>query len=770
MATDWEALAQSIENQGKPLPPSSGGPNPAPQATTGNKWDEMAARINTTPPPQSQADPANAALKGTGYTVSPPPSPSMQLDKLDSSNVGPQGETFGESFNRHANPLPGIKAGLQQWWNRPGPFESINAGTALSPKREESRTPGVVTTAPASGGQTAFVKPDRKTTPTPLSPKTEDMFNRIPGAPGIMGDSAAPPNTEGVVSAAQQARHGNYQGAAGTMLGTYGPQIAIAGALKYAPEIGDMLHESAKKNYVSVLRPTKALVPKAERLAEDMTTVKPIAGTRSGLQLQAENAMADVGPAAGTAYRGRAPISPDSIMTDLEGLRAEHAVVRGTGGVVSNEHLNNTINGIKGTLNAMKDEWGLISPESLDDYRGKLFSGLVNASGNYRDLVSPETMKALEQSAARSIKRVLETAHPDAAKLKAEYHLWSRTADFMKKAHNAEVASESAVQNGTALGARAALKFVPRPVRMLGNIPLQLVTMFDSVAWNTISAATKQSIADAISKSQWGRVQRLIPPSHRLGPGGLNRMGPVPDESSVTGRPGMSQYNENTRALPEPPPVRTNVPMGRDAFRENWDEHMAEHHPIPGDDSAVRGGPQMGGPPRPDRQLGPGLPESPVRVTPPPGMGGGPASIAVNPPGRAMQPETLQAGGAAPPPPPRSSATGQSAQSTKTGRKPHYTSEEAPAGSKPPKKDYKPRWGGKALTEEELKKARDEPFPYARGGVAVPKPRVNVHVKVKVGVKKSKLGRHSKRGIWYGPPHPPKPVADVPMPRIPRSK
>ncbi len=305
------------------------------------------------------------------------------------------------------------------------------------------------------------------------------------------------------------------------------------------PQIADALSRSAANNYRSVLLPSsKRLVPKANETASLMAEQKPIALTRNSLLQQAKTNKAVAGPLAGTAYDAQPPVPQDaqaSIFDALDRLEQRHVQVKGSS-VEVNPNLKTAIQGLRQNLMDMRDDLGNIPAATLDDFRDKLYRGDVDATGNIR-ANAPASAKAIEKSTASSIRRVLDDRYPDAKALNDSYKLWANAENFLEDANNREVASKSGIVTGSSQGFGALVqRAIPRPVR---EIPGKILGVFDSVAWNTVSGAVKQSLAEAMAKQNWGVASDIV--------------------SGLPKTTGLTGPNPNPRQGPSmpPPPVDT---------------------------------------------------------------------------------------------------------------------------------------------------------------------------------------------------------------------
>lgn len=308
-------------------------------------------------------------------------------------------------------------------------------------------------------------------------------------------------------------------GVAGVQTGGNAPEaqkagLTAGGISAVSPVVGSavraaapMLEKSAAGNYLSVLLPgSKRLVPKAEETAAMMAKEKPLALTQQGLLDKARVNRTASGPVAAAAYVGKPPVSPQQILADLDALEAKHVNVKGSN-VQVNPGLKNALDGLRQNITDMQDSFGNIAAESLDDFRDKLYRGVVDAMGAVRQN-SPATAKAIETSAASSIRRVLDDKFPDAKKLNDTYKLWANAETFLEDARRRGIASKSGIITGSSQGFGALTqRMLPRPVR---ELPQTITGFFDSVAWNTVSGATKQALAEAIAGRNWKLAEAML--------------------------------------------------------------------------------------------------------------------------------------------------------------------------------------------------------------------------------------------------------------------
>ena len=79
---------------------------------------------------------------------------------------------------------------------------------------------------------------------------------------------------------------------------------------------------------------------------------------------------------------------------------------------------------------------------------------------------------------------------------------------FLEESRRARITAKSGIVTGSSKGFGALVeRTLPRPIR---ELPKNIVGIFDSVAWNTISGATKQLISEALAQGNWKRAEFLL--------------------------------------------------------------------------------------------------------------------------------------------------------------------------------------------------------------------------------------------------------------------
>jgi len=270
-----------------------------------------------------------------------------------------------------------------------------------------------------------------------------------------------------------------------------------------------VFERGAAKSYVKVLEPTsRQAVRTAEQIAPGMAETKPIAGSRKAFQTKLEAGKAEFGPKTAVAYEGAPAVSLTDAAESMQKIRERHIYLKGTRVVPRNRTaLEQVLQGIESDLLDLADANGMIEQKLLDSLADDLNSGLVNARGELA-AQAPKAKKFIEKRGAGAIKNILDSRNPTAQRVNAMYRIYAQAADMMEKARMARITAESAMKSGSSKGFGAAIKkALPGPVRRLPNA---ISGVFDSVLWNTVSGATKQSIAEALATGDFTKAARIM--------------------------------------------------------------------------------------------------------------------------------------------------------------------------------------------------------------------------------------------------------------------
>lgn len=328
-------------------------------------------------------------------------------------------------------------------------------------------------------------------------------------------------------SVAQRAESGDVSGAATDLASA----VAYGNAGKIAKAIGnktgltqgaaDLLSSSAAKNYQDVLNPTKQTTKyQTQQIMPQLLEEKPVALTRKGLQAKAEG-QADV---AGQQIEDEVSnlqggMKTQPVIDGLENLRQKYQV----NGVSLRPEVNSAIDTLQDQLRAMSQPadvpGGAAGPgEASIDYQDvvkarRILDEAVAEVGGYQGKPLSDTSLAnVRKATANSMRSELGQASPDLAAVNAKFHFWNTLADVLDATNQRKVGQVGALSKvetvvagagGLAKGGLSSAAGYAGAVNLLGKA-------FRSTGWRTLSAATKSSIADALTSGDFDKAIDLI--------------------------------------------------------------------------------------------------------------------------------------------------------------------------------------------------------------------------------------------------------------------
>jgi hypothetical protein len=282
--------------------------------------------------------------------------------------------------------------------------------------------------------------------------------------------------------------------------------ILIPGLAAKLPAQADIpaLKASAAENWRRVLEPSgRQLVKQAEKITPELAETKITAISRKSLQEKLAAGKAEYGPQTGTAFDTANPVNISDWIDSLQKIRERHIYVKGTNKIPANRMgLEQGLANIENDLTDLADpKTGAIPAQILDNYVDDLNKGLVNAKGEYAQQ-PPKVRRFIESRTAGALREILDSDNPSGAAVNKVYHMYALAEDMMEKGRLDRITAQSALQKGSSKGFGAAIKkALPGPVRELPNA---VSNIFDSVPWQTVSAASKMRIADMLSQGKFG--------------------------------------------------------------------------------------------------------------------------------------------------------------------------------------------------------------------------------------------------------------------------
>lgn len=306
----------------------------------------------------------------------------------------------------------------------------------------------------------------------------------------------------------------------GDIAGGIGETGANVAALVLASKLGksklpegSSLKASAAKNYERVLAPTtKPNKFTTQKIVPEMVERTPIAATRKGLLAKAE-ANADAANVALDDAWAKIPatdkMSPKAVVDHLENYKKDFTVQGQNGSVPVDPTAIRHIDAVQKIFSDMGDS---VSPQTMRRTRQILDQKVANAKGFAGKTLDEGTMLDVTKEASNAIRRELVKQYPDLSVVNAEYTFWRRMGQVLndtvqRKIGQATPMGEQILRaGGTAAG--YATHGIPGAAGVGGAL-WGLRKLTTSTAWNTVSAATKSRIADALGGGNIGQVNAI---------------------------------------------------------------------------------------------------------------------------------------------------------------------------------------------------------------------------------------------------------------------
>lgn len=287
----------------------------------------------------------------------------------------------------------------------------------------------------------------------------------------------------------------------GGALAGKGAQAAAKGLVKSRPF-------GSEAQYERVLAPTKerAKTLVREKLAPELSRRKIVAPSRAALLEKAETQKKIVASQLEFAYKRATQsgkINTQPIIAALEKAKKQF--------VVDNVDVlpaaTSKVDDLKEIIQAFGDD---ISPESLRQTR-QIWDKIVARAGGYagRELGEASQVYAQKQ-VANAIRREIGKQFPNIKRLNAEYSFWSNVSQVLEQTIQRETGRALSMTDlmsglGGAVGIAAGQPWA-------ATAPLVL-RFLQSTAWRTVSASSKQRVADLLAK---GKLQQAVELMGRL--------------------------------------------------------------------------------------------------------------------------------------------------------------------------------------------------------------------------------------------------------------
>lgn len=279
-------------------------------------------------------------------------------------------------------------------------------------------------------------------------------------------------------------------------------------------KVADVLKGSAQKDITKVLAPTKEVDKQiTQQVAPELAKRNIIAFSRKGLSSKVADQLEMSGHDIDEAWQAlpadsKEPVKPiiDALENSKSKFMVDGVVVEPTAWKAADD-LQKTI------LDVAKDN-PEISSESLRRVRQIWDESIARNKGFNKDL-SDQDKLTVKKEATGAIRKVLADSHPNIAKLNAEYTLWSKVDDVLsntikrKTGQDRPLGEKVLAAGGIGGGAASAgLKGA-----VIGASTVAAITLATkSTLWRTLSATTKNKLADAIVARNPVEIKRILIP------------------------------------------------------------------------------------------------------------------------------------------------------------------------------------------------------------------------------------------------------------------
>jgi hypothetical protein len=285
-----------------------------------------------------------------------------------------------------------------------------------------------------------------------------------------------------------------------------------------APGVGNVLKNSAEKNYQDVLNPTRVDTKyQTQKIMPQLLEERPVAMTRQGLAEKAATQAEAAGQQVEQTVSGlQGSMKTQAVIDGLENLRQKYQV----NGVSLRPEVDGAINTLQDQLRAMSEPAQVpggaqgpgeasISYQDVVKARRILDQAVAEVGGYQGRPLSDTSMANIRKATANSFREELSSASPDLAAVNAKFHFWNTLSDVLDATNQRKVGQVNALPKmetviagagGLASGGglTAAVGF--------GAAMKALGSAFRSTGWRTLSAATKSSIADSLANGQFKNV------------------------------------------------------------------------------------------------------------------------------------------------------------------------------------------------------------------------------------------------------------------------
>src|SRR6185312_6288508 len=272
----------------------------------------------------------------------------------------------------------------------------------------------------------------------------------------------------------------------------------------------EALDSSAKADLGKVLAPTKQATKyiSKKKVIPGMQERGIVARSSSALQDRAQSNIADLGQKIDDAYdaMGQQPsVSTQPIVQDLENYKNNfvNRIPDGQGGFKNVVLDQGAIDRVNEMQDLIRQHGEQIDPQSLRQFRQYLDENVSRGKGYQGKTLAEGQALDVQRAAANSIRSQLAQNVPGLQDINSEFNFWKNLNDVLEETAQRRTGQQGggrgrkiAAGKGTVVGAKIGGPF---GALVGGKIGEYLSRITNSTAWNTLKAATKTKLANALA-------------------------------------------------------------------------------------------------------------------------------------------------------------------------------------------------------------------------------------------------------------------------------
>ena len=343
--------------------------------------------------------------------------------------------------------------------------------------------------------------------PIPGGAKAKLATKAAEGLKGILGRGALEAGELGLKTSVQTGGDVEETGRAATLGGAFG-----AGGALFSRALGKAapaLTRSAEKGMTQALGPTtKAMTVQAEKVVPELVQRGFKGFSRADLAKQAAASLEKAGESLDDVLKTIHPgtrINAKPILKALQDAKAAYMV----DGVVIEPRAVKAFDEMAKTL---KEFGSKVSFESMRNLRQTLDKAVAKSKGFLMDEASTFSIEA-KREATNAIRRELAKKFPDLAKVNAEFTLWKRVDDILGETMTRTTAQAPGLSSQILKGAGFAGGLASGGIS--GGVTWAIVMTnlqkaLQSAAWKTVSAVTKNRLAQALAAGRFEEASAIL--------------------------------------------------------------------------------------------------------------------------------------------------------------------------------------------------------------------------------------------------------------------